>query len=85
VKIVVDMWSTAYEMAPGHRLGALVASAQQPAFDAHRNRWDDLASGIAMETTTQTVHHGGTAASRLLLYVLQEPRPPRRHLRAAPG
>jgi putative CocE/NonD family hydrolase len=82
-RIVVDLYSTAYEFAPGHRMAALVASAQQPAFDAHRNRWDDLASGTAMEPATQTVHRGGAHASRLLLYVLHEAQPPRRHLRAA--
>lgn len=78
VKIVVDLWSTAYEFPRGHRVGMLVASAQFPAFDVHRNLFDDLAHGTAMTTATQTVHYGEATPTRLLLWTL--PRAPRRHL-----
>lgn len=84
VMLRVDLWSTAYEFQAGHRVGALVSSAQFPAFDAHRNYFDDLATGTARQTATQTIHRGGQHPSRLLLPVLHEPGPPRRHLTRTP-
>ncbi|MCU0291665.1 MAG: CocE/NonD family hydrolase [Thermoanaerobaculaceae bacterium] len=84
VMVRVDLWSTAYEFPLGHRVGALVSSAQHPAYDAHRNHFDDLATGTARQPATQTIHRGGQHASRLLLPVLHEPRPPRRHLTRLP-
>lgn len=80
-RLDVDLWSTAYELAPGHRLGVLVSSAQVPAFDAHRNLFDDLATGTARQGATQTVHLGGEAASRLVVHILRPTRPARRALR----
>jgi putative CocE/NonD family hydrolase len=82
-KIMVDLWSTAYEFEPGHRIGALVSSAQLPAFDASRNLYDDLATGTASQPATQTIYRGGGYASRLILDVLQE-RSPRRVLKVVP-
>lgn len=81
VKLDIDLWSTAYELASGHRLGVLISSAQAPAFDAHRNFFDDLASGTARQPATQTVHFGGETASRVVVHVLRPTRPPRRGLR----
>ncbi len=80
-RLDIDLWSTAYELAPGHRLGVLISSAQAPAFDAHRNFFDDLASGTARQAATQTLHFGGEAASRLVVHVLRPTRPPRRAVR----
>jgi putative CocE/NonD family hydrolase len=69
-EVYVDLWSTAYEFAAGHRIGLLVSSAQWPAFDAHRNLYDDLASGTDWQTATQTIHLGAEHPSRLLVHVL---------------
>jgi putative CocE/NonD family hydrolase len=77
-KVTVDLWSTAYELAAGHRIGLLLSSAQFPAFDAHRNRFDDLASGTEWSIATQTVHMGPEQPSRLVLPVLNPPRRGRR-------
>ncbi len=75
--VEVDMWSTAYEFAAGHRIAVLVSSAQFPAFDAHRNLFDNLATGTDWQLATQTVHVGGANPSRLVVHQLREPR--RRH------
>jgi putative CocE/NonD family hydrolase len=76
--ITIDLWSIAYEVAAGHRIGLLVSSAQFPAFDAHRNRFDNLATGTEWSIATQTVHMGTENPSRLLLPVLNPPRRLRR-------
>jgi len=72
----VDMWSTAYEFAPGHRIGLLVSSAQFPAYDAHRNLYDDMASGTQWQPATQTIHMGTAEGSRLRVYTLPDLRRP---------
>jgi len=72
--VEVDMWSTAYEFAAGHRMAVLVSSAQFPAFDAHRNLFDNLATGTQWQLATQTVHMGGENPSRLVVHQLREPR-----------
>jgi len=75
--VEVDMGSTAYEFAAGHRIAVLVSSAQFPAFGAHRNLFDDLATGTLWQRATQTVHMGNESPSRLVLHQLQHPQ--RRH------
>ena len=84
-ELEVDLWSAAYEFAVGHRIGVIVSSAQFPAFDAHRNLYDDLATGTDVQIATQTLHLGRRYPSRLVVHELLDtprspvrvPRPPR--------
>ena len=71
--IEVDLWSSAYEFDTGHRIGVLISSAQFPCMDAHRNLYDDLSRGTKTALATQTVHLGGSHASKLVVHRLIEP------------
>ncbi len=76
VDVEINMSSTAYEFSEGHRIGVLVSSALFPAMNAHRNVFDDLATGTSWELASQVVHFGGDTPSRLIVHKLIEPRRP---------
>jgi putative CocE/NonD family hydrolase len=85
-EVEVDLWSAAYEFGVGHRIGVIISSAQFPAFDAHRNFFDDLATDTETQLATQTLHLGRghpsrLVVSRVVVHEFAQPRRPTRRMR----
>jgi len=59
-ELVIDLWSTAHVFLPGHRVRLQITGSCFP-------RWDRNGT----EAAYQTVHHGPTARSRLVLPVVR--------------
>lgn len=66
---VIDLWHTAYQFQPGHRIRVQVSSSNFPRFDRNLNTGADIAAGLDMRSAAQAVYHEGETASRLTLPV----------------
>jgi putative CocE/NonD family hydrolase len=71
---VVDLGAVAHAFLPGHRIRLQVTSSAFPAWDRNMNTGHPLGSDAAGIVATQTVHHGGTHPSALLLPIPPGPR-----------
>jgi putative CocE/NonD family hydrolase len=69
----VDMAGTANVFKPGHRIRVDITSSNFPQFDRNPNTGDDLGSSERVRTAKQTVYHGGTHASHIVLPVVPLP------------
>ncbi len=61
----------AYRFAPGHRLRLEVSSSNFPRYDRHPNSAGPLHAVVGFAPAEQTVWHGGSTLSRLILSVLE--------------
>jgi uncharacterized protein len=61
---------TANEFQPGHRIRLDITSSDFPNYDRNHNTAADQNADAKLETADQTIHHGGAAASRLILPVI---------------
>jgi uncharacterized protein (TIGR03067 family) len=62
-----DLKTTAVTVLPGHRIGVLVTSSSDPAFDVHPNSFTQVWSYAASPTAHHQIHVGADAASQLVL------------------
>jgi len=69
-QIRVDLWPTSMRFDRGHRLRLQISSSNVPRFDRNPNTGADIATERRLVVARQTVHHGVTTPSRLLLPVV---------------
>jgi uncharacterized protein len=69
----IDMAGTANVFRTGHRIRVDVTSSNFPQFDRNPNTGDALGSSARVRVAKQTVHHGGSRASYIVLPVVPVP------------
>jgi putative CocE/NonD family hydrolase len=69
----IDMAGTANVFQPGHRIRVDVTSSNFPQFDRNPNTGEDLGASAKVRAAAQTVHHGGSRASHIVLPVVPLP------------
>jgi uncharacterized protein len=69
----IDMAGTANVFGAGHRIRVDITSSNFPQFDRNPNTGEDLGSSTRVRTATQTVYHGGSRASQIILPVVSMP------------
>jgi putative CocE/NonD family hydrolase len=69
----VDMAGTANVFQKGHRIRVDVTSSNFPQFDRNPNTGDPLGASAKIRVANQTVHHGGSRASHIVLPVVPMP------------
>lgn len=70
----IDLWVTSNLFRKGHRIRLEVSSSNFPRFDRNPNSGKPFGTDTTVLKATQTIHHGGEAASHLLLPII--PRQP---------
>ncbi len=66
----IELTGTANSFLPGHRIRIDITSSNFPQFDRNPNTGDPLGSSALTRVATQTIHHGGTSLSHILLPVV---------------
>ncbi|MGH9672524.1 MAG: CocE/NonD family hydrolase [Bryobacteraceae bacterium] len=69
----IDMAGTANVFRAGHRIRVDITSSNFPQFDRNPNTGDDLGSSSRVRTARQTVYHGGSRGSHIVLPVVPSP------------
>lgn len=69
----IDMAGTANVFQPGHRIRVDITSSSFPQFDRNLNTGEPLAKAAKPRVARQTVHHGGSRPSHILLPVVPLP------------
>jgi uncharacterized protein len=72
VEYRISLRPTSNEFQPGHRIRLDITSSDFPNYDRNHNTAADQNADAQLEIATQTVHHGGATASRLLLPVIEK-------------
>ena len=72
-EFVIDMRGTANVFQPGHRIRVDVTSSNFPQYDRNPNTGEDLGVSARVRTAKQTVFHGGTGRSHIVLPVVTLP------------
>ncbi|MCW5978363.1 MAG: CocE/NonD family hydrolase [Bryobacteraceae bacterium] len=70
----IDLRGTANVFLPGHRIRVDITSSNFPQFDRNLNSGEDLATGTRPRVARQTIFHGASRASHILLPVVDVPR-----------
>jgi hypothetical protein len=70
VRIVIEPFATANRFKAGHRLRLDISSSNFPKFDVNPNTGEPEGTGRTRRIARNTVHLGGTPASRLVLTVM---------------
>jgi putative CocE/NonD family hydrolase len=70
VEYHIKLRPTSNEFQAGHRIRLDITSSDFPNFDRNHNTAADQNADSKLEAATQTIHHGGTTPSRLLLPVI---------------
>jgi putative CocE/NonD family hydrolase len=68
----IDLWSTAWRFAAGHRLRLAITSSNFPRFDRNLNTGADPARDKTMKLAVNTVYHDRECPSQLSLPVLRK-------------
>lgn len=68
--IEVDMWATAYQFQPGHRLRLQVSSGAHPRISRNLGSGDPVMTGTIMHIADQTIYHDAQHPTALLLPVI---------------
>ncbi|HBJ86820.1 MAG TPA: hypothetical protein DDZ88_23780 [Verrucomicrobiales bacterium] len=66
----IKLRPTSNEFQPGHRIRLDITSSDFPNYDRNHNTAADPNFDARIEVAEQTIHHGGTTASRLILPVI---------------
>jgi putative CocE/NonD family hydrolase len=72
VRYTIRMNPTSNAFLPGHRLRLDVTSSDFPNYDRNHNTAADQNADATLQSATQTVHHGGEHATRLILPWIEE-------------
>jgi predicted acyl esterase len=67
VKYSIRMNATSHAFLPGHRIRLDITSSDFPNYDRNHNTAADQNADATLEKATQTIHHGATRATRILL------------------
>ncbi len=68
VPIEIDLWSTSFVFAPGHRIGVHISSSNAPRFAVNPNTGADfIEEGGETRVAHNRVHFGGDYPSALML------------------
>jgi uncharacterized protein len=67
VKYAITMGPTSNAFLPGHRIRLDVTSSDFPNYDRNHNTAADQNADAALQSANQTIHHGPTHSSRLIL------------------
>ncbi|MFH1922619.1 MAG: CocE/NonD family hydrolase [Planctomycetota bacterium] len=67
VKYAIRMNATSNAFLPGHRIRLDVTSSDFPNYDRNHNTAADQNADATLATATQTIHHGGPNATRIIL------------------
>jgi putative CocE/NonD family hydrolase len=68
----IELTGTANVFLPGHRIRIDITSSNFPQFDRNPNTGAPLGSSAEVRTAKQTIHHGGTKLSHVLLPVVSD-------------
>lgn len=68
----IEMTGTANVFRPGHRIRVDITSSNFPQFDRNPNTGDPLGTSTKTRVAQQTVHHGGTKLSHIVLPVVTD-------------
>jgi putative CocE/NonD family hydrolase len=68
----IEMTGTANVFQPGHRIRIDITSSNFPQFDRNPNTGEPLGSSAKTRIAQQTVHHGGTKISHIVLPVVPD-------------
>lgn len=71
VEYRIKLRPTSNEFQPGHRIRLDITSSDFPNYDRNHNTAADQNADVTLVVATQTVHHGGAKASRLILPVIE--------------
>lgn len=66
----IEMTGTANVFLPGHRIRIDITSSNFPQFDRNPNTGDDLGANSTTRVAQQTIHHGGSRPSYIVLPVV---------------
>jgi uncharacterized protein len=69
----IDMAGTANVFRAGHRIRVDITSSNFPQFDRNPNTGEDVGSSSRVREAKQTVYHGGSRASQIVLPVVPLP------------
>ena len=69
-EIAIDLWPTSTLFRRGHRLRIEVSSSNHPRFDRNPNTGRDIPTERAPAVAKQSLSHGSTAPSRIILPVV---------------
>jgi putative CocE/NonD family hydrolase len=67
----IEMTGTANVFLPGHRIRIDITSSNFPQFDRNPNTGEDLGTSTRTRVAQQTIHHGGSNASYIVLPVVK--------------
>ena len=67
VKYTIRMNATSNAFLPGHRIRLDITSSDFPSFDRNHNTATDQNADATLIVATQTIHHGGVQATRIIL------------------
>ncbi len=70
--VEIDLWATANRFAPGHRIRLDISSSNFPFYDVNPNTGEELGRHTHMKTAINTVYHGRSRPSALVLPVAPE-------------
>lgn len=68
----IELTGTANVFKPGHKIRVDITSSNFPQFDRNPNTGDPLGSSSAVRSANQTIYHGGTRLSHILLPVVPD-------------
>jgi hypothetical protein len=69
IKIIIEMWSTAYRFVKGHRVRLQVSSGAHPRFARNLGSGEPLATGTTLKVADQIVYHDSAHPSAIILPV----------------
>ena len=69
----IKLRPTSNEFQPGHRIRLDITSSDFPNYDRNHNTAADPNADTKLVIATQTIHHGGARASRLILPAITKP------------
>jgi putative CocE/NonD family hydrolase len=71
-KLTVDLWSTAYVINRGHRLGVIITSASDPAYEVHPNTYEPVMDASGFKTANNQIHWSAQYPSHITLPLAPE-------------
>lgn len=71
-KLVVDLWSTAYVINRGHRLGVIITSASDPAYEVHPNTYEQVKDASGFKVANNRIHWSTQHPSHITLPLAPE-------------
>jgi putative CocE/NonD family hydrolase len=73
-RIEITLWPTSMVFLQGHRIRLEISSSNYPRFDRNPNTGEPTATAIASAAARNTVYHGGSTPSRIVLPIVPRAR-----------